>query len=371
MTAYAIVVNVPELRNVPHITDPCKICFIATPFDGAFTEVSELIKNAANRLGMQGIRTDEVPIGANFVEDIINLIRVARLVVAVCSPQTTEGGGWRLNPNVLYELGLAQALGKPTLIMTDDMDTLPRDIDTLYAMPYSDAEVEQQANLLSRLMNEMNQRVGRMVDPLTDPVWHEKGISVAHAKHRMLVYPDFWEKFKTILTFSKKVHEYIQAVMTNHVDKLFRTAEDFAGGVVVGRKEVIDFNRAWRDYVRTYDTWTFNNLFEPLPNAQQEVGGCLTFLHNKVGPVPAEGDNLVERVRVCQKNYDIIVKTLTSYRGIHETLVDRYRGDFSIIENPQRANDVYMLLGQLYESANVVLVHADGLIKNLIELIAE
>jgi nucleoside 2-deoxyribosyltransferase len=113
MPANAIVVNVQE---------PRRVCFIVTPFAARFDELSDLIQGAANDFQLQSVRTDRVRHSASFVKDIFDLTRSSRIIVAVCSP---EGQGTS-NPNVMYELGLAHALGKPTIIMTDDLSALPK-----------------------------------------------------------------------------------------------------------------------------------------------------------------------------------------------------------------------------------------------------
>lgn len=45
----------------------------------------------------------------------------------------------RSNPNVLYELGIAQGMGKRTIIVTDDYSNVPSDLSHMHIIRFTDS----------------------------------------------------------------------------------------------------------------------------------------------------------------------------------------------------------------------------------------
>ena len=98
-------------------------CFVVMPFDRLFASLYErVIRPAAEELGLHCERGDEIYARPNVVADIWKAIREARVVVAELSGK---------NPNVLYEIGLAHALGKPIIMLTRNEDDVPFDLKAL------------------------------------------------------------------------------------------------------------------------------------------------------------------------------------------------------------------------------------------------
>jgi hypothetical protein len=81
--------------------------FAAMPFDPSFDDVFHVaIKPAVNAVGGEAVRIDQVMHASDAVSATWGAIEQASVVVADVS--TSE-------PDVLYELGLAHAMGKPAL----------------------------------------------------------------------------------------------------------------------------------------------------------------------------------------------------------------------------------------------------------------
>jgi general stress protein YciG len=68
----------------------------------------EMVEQALEEAGYEVVRVHDLPIGAQLTTAITDAIRESHLVVADISEQ---------NPNVLYELGYAHALGKKTQLL--------------------------------------------------------------------------------------------------------------------------------------------------------------------------------------------------------------------------------------------------------------
>lgn len=108
------------------------IVFVAMPFAESFAPVFfELIVPAAAGAGLVVMRTDQEPTLASIDERIHQGIRMADLVVA---DLTTY------NPNVFYELGVAHALGKQSLLMRQPGVELPFDVRYHEAFEYPEKE---------------------------------------------------------------------------------------------------------------------------------------------------------------------------------------------------------------------------------------
>jgi len=101
----------------PKVDD--KLCFVLMPFGDPFDSYyQKIIRPAAADAGLATLRSDEIYSTKAIISDIWARIWVARIVVA----DVTER-----NPNVNYELGLCDALGVPTIIITGNVKDIPFD----------------------------------------------------------------------------------------------------------------------------------------------------------------------------------------------------------------------------------------------------
>jgi hypothetical protein len=98
------------------------------PFDALYEEV---IAPVCVEMGFQPVRADEFTGPGIIMQDIIEGIRAATVVIAEVTP---------VNANVFYELGFAQALGKPTILLADraELGELPFDISGHRCIFYKD-----------------------------------------------------------------------------------------------------------------------------------------------------------------------------------------------------------------------------------------
>jgi hypothetical protein len=72
-------------------------------------------------------RDDDFFTANTVVEDVWKAIVNARLIVADCTDR---------NPNVFYEIGLAHAIGKPTILLTQRAEDIPFDLRHLRYIAY-------------------------------------------------------------------------------------------------------------------------------------------------------------------------------------------------------------------------------------------
>lgn len=103
-------------------------CFVVMPFSPLYQiEYENIIKPTLEELNIKCIRGDEIYSKQRIMDDIWESIKSCRFVIAELTGK---------NPNVLYEIGLAHALGKPVIILTRNGDDVPFDLKDLRYLFY-------------------------------------------------------------------------------------------------------------------------------------------------------------------------------------------------------------------------------------------
>ena len=104
--------------------------FVLMPFDEKLDWVyEELIKPAFESAGFETLRADNIDSQQNILKDIVTAIAESDVVVA----DLTDA-----NPNVYYELGLAHALRKQVVLLSQDVGTAPFDLRSYRILEYND-----------------------------------------------------------------------------------------------------------------------------------------------------------------------------------------------------------------------------------------
>jgi hypothetical protein len=103
-------------------------CFVIMPFNPLFKlQYDRVIRPSIDESGLRCVRGDEIYSKPRIVDDIWKSLRASRLVIAELTGK---------NPNVFYEVGLAQAIGKPVIILTRDENDVPFDLKSLRYLFY-------------------------------------------------------------------------------------------------------------------------------------------------------------------------------------------------------------------------------------------
>ena len=97
-----------------------KSCLVIMPFRGPFDSYYEqIIKPAVFKAKMKCLRADEIYSVSPIMNDVLTRIHSADIIIAELTTR---------NQNVLYELGIAHAIGKPALMLSQTMDDIPSDL---------------------------------------------------------------------------------------------------------------------------------------------------------------------------------------------------------------------------------------------------
>lgn len=122
-------------------------CFVVMPFASLFErEYSRVIKPAVESAGLVCVRGDEIYSEQSIVQDIWKSLRACRVVVAELSGR---------NPNVMYEVGLAHALGKPIILLTRNQEDVPFDLKSLRYVYYDTDNPEWGTDLRTELIRSL------------------------------------------------------------------------------------------------------------------------------------------------------------------------------------------------------------------------
>jgi hypothetical protein len=93
---------------------PKNACFVIMPFGPPFDRYfKNVFVPAIEDAGLQAIRADSIFLPSAIMQDIWRFVNEARVLVADLTGR---------NPNVFYELGLAHALQKPVILVTNNFD---------------------------------------------------------------------------------------------------------------------------------------------------------------------------------------------------------------------------------------------------------
>ncbi len=123
--------------------------FVIAPYDRELWPVLEAVNWAAREAGYTVERFDQMPPGALFTSFILERIRRADLIVADVSQH---------NPNVMYELGFAHALRKPTILLAStksDDSKLPADLAGFRYLLYDPANLRVLTELVGSEIKEV------------------------------------------------------------------------------------------------------------------------------------------------------------------------------------------------------------------------
>lgn len=103
--------------------------FVIMPFAPDFDEIYNLfIADALTEGGFEVFRADDIRSQQNILQDIVAAIATSNLIIA----DLTDS-----NPNVYYELGIAHALRKPVILLTQNLDELPFDLRSYRVIAYN------------------------------------------------------------------------------------------------------------------------------------------------------------------------------------------------------------------------------------------
>lgn len=123
-----------------------RMVFVLTPFNDMFSEDYELIKDTCLDVGFNCSRGDEEYFKSDIFAHILKQLVKAKIIIANLNGR---------NPNVLYELGIAQAMDKPIILVSRNPNEIPIDLQSKKFIIYqSQSELREKLKVeLIRVLN--------------------------------------------------------------------------------------------------------------------------------------------------------------------------------------------------------------------------
>jgi hypothetical protein len=116
---------------------------VITPFDAKGKRVLDTVRRALVDIGIEVLHFDNIAPGASWANAVMDAVRSCDFLVVDIT---------RKNPNVFYELGLAHALRKPTVLITsaEDTSSLPSDLAGFQYIVYDPSNFRDLINHIQR-----------------------------------------------------------------------------------------------------------------------------------------------------------------------------------------------------------------------------
>ncbi len=134
----------PNVFRVPDGDVDYSLVSVMMPFSGVFSCVYDSIKSASSSAGLTCKRADDIWDDSTVIQDVFSLIFQSYIVVCDFTGK---------NPNVFYEAGLAHALGKHVVPITQSADDIPFDLRHHRYVPYlcnSEGRADLETKLVER-----------------------------------------------------------------------------------------------------------------------------------------------------------------------------------------------------------------------------
>lgn len=118
----------PKVFNIndPELTEDVLVS-VMMPFGASFVDVYTSIQGAVEDAKLRCRRADEIWENPAIIQDVVNLIDRAKVVICDCTGR---------NPNVFYEIGIAHALGREVILLTQSEHDVPFDLRHLRYISY-------------------------------------------------------------------------------------------------------------------------------------------------------------------------------------------------------------------------------------------
>lgn len=123
------------------------------PFDPSFNEVYSALQRAAKDADMRCLRADNIWIHNVIIQDVVSLIDRSYVVICDCTGR---------NPNVFYETGIAHAIGRDVILITQAENDIPFDLRHLRYVKYLN-----NGEGLNKLSNAITLRLRTLTDSRT------------------------------------------------------------------------------------------------------------------------------------------------------------------------------------------------------------
>ncbi len=139
-----------------HINANRETAFVLMPFREPFNKYyTAIIKPAIEEANLRALRADEIYAPTQIINDIWNSIHNAKAVIVELTTR---------NPNVMYELGLCHAIGKPVIMISQSTEDIPFDLKHMRCILYDTTEPDWASKLRSGITKGIQSIIAGRID---------------------------------------------------------------------------------------------------------------------------------------------------------------------------------------------------------------
>ncbi len=124
------------------------------PFKKEFDVVHETIRGAVDDAGLISVRVDDIWGHDHVMGDVLSALWESQIVIADLTGR---------NPNVFYEVGLAHALPRKTVLLTQNAGDVPFDLQPIRYLMYGLGSSERQ-----KLRGDLSKRLRTLIEQEQD-----------------------------------------------------------------------------------------------------------------------------------------------------------------------------------------------------------
>ena len=322
------------------IHDAEQYCYLTLPGNGSkavFSVVNEVIremKTAQNleiKLKQSKFKNDET----TYTSDLVHTIRQSELIIADCTPVKNSGSPC---PSVVYELGMAHALGKPSIILTPN-NKLNKQIPICQkkVMP-AEIFVEYQSQKINTLDFKKKLR-----DAVTNSISHleynltDKELEEIHAVRSDLhiIKNNLWPELNNIIKFAfeslksfKKLmpqsHTFLENI--NELSKNTDTASKSNDEIFNLRLDSL--KKSYSELAEKQDEWEQDFYSGYFQQNEKNIKKAFKFLMNHLR------EDLREHIMESRKWFNLVFKSEISELKKHNSWIREYsKTDFNCLNN--------------------------------------
>lgn len=299
--------------------------FVIMPFTDDFFESYEMIKEHFSDDFVFSHAGDEDN-QQNILADIIPPIYEADIVLADLTG---------LNPNVMYELGIAHSFNKKTIMITrDDLSGLPFDLKQYRAKDYS-THFKKFYDLIAYLeKNLKGARDGSVIfnNPVGDFMDHSK-IAPEELFRKEIIKVDIPEGEKGFLDFLAEIEEDTQ-MMTTDIQKMSSEMEEMNAGVSECTAEINRVNKSGGSGTASFIRKQSKKAAEHIETFSKQLKihnitissywskiekNILGLLENNIAAKAENKDSLVNYIKALYNMKEAITSSNESVQNLKET----------------------------------------------------
>jgi TIR domain len=305
--------------------------------------------------------------------DFVQEIRESELVLADCRP---ENGTGQISPYVAYQLGMAHALGKPTVLITTDTMPVETQIPSAAGQFLPAMETVKiaagAAQDLTAPVTKAIQAICRQVEApfLIDK--KVKGMQVLSADLKHL-RSKHWPQFHRILSFGLKTHSESNTLREQSNSFLAFTSQ-LAGWVLSERGQQRNENATAarsKDLTEKYNAFRLHHQkWEETYYADFQLQRAVidsTFEDLK----PHLGKDLCQPLIGSQEAWRLVVDDLAAYRKRYENLAEFAADGFNCLGFRGSTEDLESQTQLMNSALGLIYANALNMMTNLLEVVLE